>query len=81
MNVTIYSTPTCLYCNAAKEFLALIGIPFNEVNIVADPAAAQEIVDKTGQRSVPVIDVNGTIIVGFNRQALLDSLRANGFPV
>lgn len=81
MRVTVYSTPTCSYCNAAKEFLELIGVPFQEVNVAADPVAAEQMVKKTGQRSVPVIDVNGTIIIGFNRQALLDSLRVNGFSI
>lgn len=81
MNVTVYGTPTCCYCAAAKDFLALIGIPFKEIDVAADPVAAQEIVNRTGQRSVPVIDVNGTIIVGFNRNVLLESLRAKGFRV
>ncbi len=81
MKVTVYSTPHCCYCSAAKEFLSLIGIPFQEIDVATDPVAAQEIVDKTGQRGVPVIDVNGTIIVGFDRQTLLESLKANGFPI
>ncbi len=81
MNVTVYSTPTCSYCSAAKEFLTLIGVPFHEVDVAADPLAAQEIINKTGQRAVPIIDVNGTIIVGFDRTALLDSLRTNGFSI
>ena len=81
MNITVYGTSTCLHCTAAKDFLALIGIPFKEVDVGADPVAAQEMVNRTGQRSVPVIDVNGTIVVGFNRNALLDSLRASGFLV
>ena len=81
MKVTVYSTPHCSYCSAAKEFLSLIGIPFQEIDVATDPVAAQEIVDRTGQRGVPVIDVNGTIIVGFDRQTLLESLKANGFPI
>jgi glutaredoxin-like YruB-family protein len=81
MKVTVYSTPTCSFCNAAKEFLTLLGVPFNEINVAADLTAAQEMINKTGQRGVPVIDVSGTIIVGFNRQALLGTLRANGFPI
>ncbi len=81
MNVTVYTTPTCSYCNAAKEFLTLIGVSFREVDVAADPVAAQEMVNRTGQRGVPVIDVNGTVVVGFNRQALLDSLRANGYSI
>jgi len=59
----------------------LIGVSFREVDVAADPVATQEMVNRTGQRGVPVIDVNGTVIVGFNRQALLDSLRANGYSI
>jgi glutaredoxin 3 len=81
MKITVYGTPTCSHCNAAKEFLILLGVPFNEINVAADLTAAQEMINKTGQRGVPVIDVNGTLIVGFNRQALLDTLKANGYPI
>jgi glutaredoxin-like YruB-family protein len=81
MKVMVYSSPQCSYCSAAKEFLSLIGIPFQEIDVAANPVAAQEMVEKTGQRGVPVIDVNGTIIVGFDRQTLLESLKANGFPI
>jgi len=81
VNVKVYSTPTCSYCAAAKAFLRLIGVAFYEVDVAANQLEAQEMLDKSGQRTVPVIDVNGTIIVGFNREALLKTLRANGFSV
>ena len=81
MNVTVYSTPTCAYCNAAKEFLASIGIRFRDVNVSTGQLAAQEMINKSGQRSVPVIDINGTIIVGFNRQELLDTLKSKGYSL
>jgi len=68
--VTVYTTPTCGYCRQAKRFLAERGVDFREVDVSADDAAASEIVRRTGQFGVPVIDVGGTLVVGFNRARL-----------
>lgn len=78
MSVTVYSTPTCPYCKLAKEYLAEKGIEYQEINVAADPAAANEMVKKSGQMGVPVIDINGEIIVGWNKQALEDALAKSG---
>jgi len=75
MNVIVYSTPTCPYCKLAKEFLDEKGIKYNEINVAADPAAANEMVKKSGQMGVPVIDIEGTIIVGWNKEALEKELK------
>ncbi|HLD12790.1 MAG TPA: glutaredoxin family protein [Candidatus Nanoarchaeia archaeon] len=72
--VTVYSTPTCSWCHKAKEWLAQKGIPFKDVNVGKDPKAAAEMIEKSGQRGVPVIQVDKKIIVGFNEPALKKAL-------
>ncbi|NLZ49181.1 MAG: glutaredoxin family protein [Clostridiales bacterium] len=67
MSVTVYSTTTCPWCVKAKEYLKAKGIEFNDVNVSLDPAAAQEMIEKSGQRGVPVLDINGSIVVGFDK--------------
>ena len=67
MAVTIYTTPTCGYCNLAKEYLREKKIPFTEINVTADLSKADELVRKTGQMGVPVLDIKGKMIVGFNK--------------
>ncbi len=68
--VTIYSTPTCPFCEQAKAYLTQKGIPFTDKDVSADQAAAQEMIQKSGQMGVPVIDVDGKIIVGFQKEQL-----------
>lgn len=65
--VIIFSTPTCTYCNAAKRYLREKGIPFKDVDVSRDTAAARDMVRRSGQMGVPVIDIGGKIIVGFDR--------------
>ena len=67
MSVTIYSTPTCGYCNIAKDYFRKNNISFQDYNVAADVRKAEEMVQKSGQMGVPVIDINGRIIVGFNQ--------------
>ncbi len=69
-NIIIYSTPFCGYCKMAKEYLASKSIPFTEVDVSTDIAKQQEMIKKTGQYGVPVIDVDGTVIIGFDKQKL-----------
>ncbi len=66
MAVTLYSTPTCGYCRMAKDWLRNRNVRFEEYNVAADPRRAEEMVRKSGQMGVPVLDVNGRIILGFN---------------
>lgn len=73
-NVTIYSTPTCHYCNLAKDFMKSKNISYTEFNVASDLAKRKEMVDKSGQLGVPVIDVDGNIMVGFDKSALAKSL-------
>jgi glutaredoxin-like YruB-family protein len=75
MAVTIYTTPTCGYCKVAKEFFRNQHVPFTEYNVASDQRKAEEMVRKSGQMGVPVIEVNGKIIVGFNRPEIEKALR------
>ena len=68
--ILIYSTPTCAYCRMTKEYLKSKNIPFTDVDVSTDHAKAQEMISKTGQFGVPVIDVGGKIIVGFDKRKL-----------
>lgn len=69
-NVIIYSTPTCVYCKMAKDFFAKNKIAYEERDVQSDLAARKEMFDKTHQMGVPVIMVNGKVIVGFDKGAL-----------
>lgn len=68
--VIIYTTSTCAYCKMAKDFFREHKIDYKEINVESDPAAAQEMINKSGQMGVPVIDVNGEIVVGFDQTKL-----------
>lgn len=70
MNVKVYSTPTCPYCKLVKEYFTEKGIAFEDVDVAADGEAAKEMVKISGQMGVPVIEIEGQIIVGWNKSAL-----------
>ena len=63
--VIVYSTPTCPYCVYAKKYFKENNIPFEDVDVSRDAARAREMVEKSGQMGVPVIDINNNIVVGF----------------
>ena len=67
MAITIYSTPSCGYCNKVKSYLQEKRVPFTDYNVAQDMRRADEMVRKSGQMGVPVLDINGKIIVGFNQ--------------
>jgi len=73
-NVTIFTTSHCPYCNMTKDFFKENNIKFKEIDVSSDQKAAQEMIKKSGQLGVPVIDIDGTIIVGFNKLALKQAL-------
>ncbi|MFT5179596.1 MAG: glutaredoxin 3 [Candidatus Paceibacteria bacterium] len=72
--VVIYSTPTCTYCKMAKEFFGANNVEYTEHDVSADDAMRTEMIDKSGQMGVPVIDVSGDIIVGFDEPKLRELL-------
>ena len=73
--VVIYMTPTCPWCHRAKDYLSRKGVPFTEHNVAEDREAAKEMIDKSKQMGVPVVIVDGEVVVGFN-QSKLDGLLA-----
>lgn len=72
--IKVYSTPTCTYCVTLKKFLTEKGIKFEAVDVSQNEADLQEMVDKSGQMGVPVIDIDGQVIVGFNRNKIVELL-------
>ncbi len=72
--VTIYTTPSCVYCRMAKEFFKKSGVEFVEHNVAGDDAARDEMIKKSRQLGVPVIDVGGEIFVGFDKEGLKKAL-------
>ena len=73
-NITIYSTPTCTYCNQAKEFFKTNNIQYTEYNVGEDTEKRKEMIEKSGQMGVPVIDIDGEITVGFDKEKLSTTL-------
>lgn len=68
--ITVYSTTWCGFCHSAKQYFDKLGVKYTDVDVEKDPAAAQEMVKKSGQMGVPVIDIDGTIIVGFDKSRI-----------
>ena len=73
-NVKVYSTPTCPYCKGAKQFLKENNIEFEDIDVSSNQAAAQEMIQKSGQMGVPVLEINGQIITGFDKEAISKAL-------
>lgn len=73
--ITVYSTPWCAFCYAAKQYFDKLGVKYVDKDVEKDPAAANEAVSKSGQMGVPVIDIDGTVIVGFDRARIDQTLR------
>lgn len=74
MAISIYTTPTCSYCTMAKNWFRENGIKYTEFNVATDRRRADEMVRKSGQMGVPVLDVNGRIIVGFDKPKIEQAL-------
>lgn len=68
--VKVYTTPTCSWCQAVKDYLRSCQVEFEEVDVSTDIEQARQLVEKTGQYGVPVIDIDGEYIVGFDRDAI-----------
>lgn len=66
-NIKVYSTPTCPYCKMAKQFLTENNVTFEDVDVSSSQSAAQEMISKSGQMGVPVLDIDGEIVVGFDK--------------
>ncbi len=74
VKVIVYSTPTCPWCNRAKDFLKQHNIEFEEKDVSVDEEARAELIEKSGQLGVPVLDIDGKIIIGFDKEAIEEAL-------
>ena len=74
-DIKIYSTPSCPYCQMVKKFLGDNNLEFTNIDVSAAPQAGEEMVKKSGQMGVPVTDIDGQIIIGFNREKITTALR------
>jgi glutaredoxin 3 len=72
--IIVYTTKTCPYCTMAKEFLKTNKIKYEEIDVGADRKAAEEMIKKSGQMGVPVLDIGGKIIVGYDKEAIKKAL-------
>ncbi len=72
--VIIYSTPTCVYCKGAKDFFKANNISYTEIDVAADAVKRAEMIDKSGQMGVPVIEIGSDIVVGFDKKKLSELL-------
>lgn len=73
-SVKVYSTPTCPWCVRVKQFLSENNVIFENYDVASDQAKAEEMVQKSGQMGVPVIDIEGEIIVGFDKERIKQAL-------
>ena len=76
-NVTVYSTTWCGFCHQAKKYFDSIGVKYTDINVEEDQKAAEEMVKKSGQMGVPVIEIGESIVVGFNKPKIDDLLKTN----
>ena len=75
MSVIVYSTPTCPFCKQTKAFLLEHKIYFTDIDVMADQDKAREMIQKSGQMGVPVTDIDGRIVIGFDQKKLKELLK------
>lgn len=75
VKVKVYSTPTCPWCKIAKQFLRENKIKFEEVDVSSNQEAAKDMIKRSGQMGVPVIDVDGQLLIGFDKEKLKKALK------
>jgi glutaredoxin 3 len=77
--IKVYSTETCPYCVMVKEFLKDKKLEFEDIDVNSDKDKAQEMVEKSGQMGVPVVDIGGKIIIGFDKPKIEETLKEKGY--
>ena len=75
MKVKLYTSPYCHFCHMAKDYLDSKGVAYEEINVLANQKAAKEMVEKSKQNGVPVIEIGGKIIVGFDKKGIDEALK------
>ncbi|MBP9852937.1 NrdH-redoxin [Candidatus Saccharibacteria bacterium] len=78
-SITVYTATWCGYCHAVKKYLEEKGVAFTDKDIDSDPSFAEEAVKKSGQMGIPVVDIDGKIIVGFDRMKINEALGISNF--
>lgn len=73
--IKIYTTPTCAFCKQAKDYFKSKGLEYAEYDVSKDMEKQKEMIEKTGQFGVPVLDINGKIVIGFNRPKIDEYLK------
>lgn len=76
MEIKVYSTPTCPYCKMAKTYLDEKGFKYQDLDVTQDAAAKDEMVEKSGQMGVPVITIDGDLVIGFDKERMEVLLKA-----
>lgn len=77
-SVLIYSTPTCPYCVRVKQFLKSKGVEYTDYDVAGDEEKAQEMINKSKQMGVPVLDIDGEIVIGFDKDKISELLGIEG---
>ena len=72
--IRVYSTPSCPWCKKTKELLDANKVPYENIDVSASKAARDEMIEKTGHISVPAIDIDGAIIIGYDEDAIKEKL-------
>lgn len=75
-DIKVYSTPTCPWCKKVKEYLTSKGVPYTDYNVAGDKAKLDEMVNLTGQRGVPIVVIDGEVIVGFDQGKIDQAIAA-----
>ena len=78
MKVKVYGTPICPTCYKVKEFLKEKGIEFEDINVFENKEAAKEIVERSGQMDIPVTDIDGKLVLGYDKEKLEEVLKKKG---
>lgn len=77
-NITVYGAPWCAFCHTAMAYLDKLGVKdYTYIDVEKDPAKEMEVIEKSGQRGIPVIDIAGDIIVGFDKPKIDAALKAH----
>lgn len=74
-SITIYSTPTCIYCKTLKEYLHSKNIPYQEVDVSENEKELEKMVAISGQMGVPVVDIDGNVVIGFDKEKVDELLK------
>ncbi len=75
--VTIYTATWCAFCHAAKQYLDTLGVKYEDLDVETDPANGMAALTKSGQRGIPVLDIDGDIVIGFDRPKIDNALKSH----